>query len=434
MSRVLLIGLGVEGMAAARYFLAQGDEVIAADQRAASQPAPSEFAENPGFHWHSEEKASGLIATCDLVLRSPGVPPRQPLVTTALTQGRNVTTPTGYWLGTLSPEGTITVTGSKGKSTTVSLIVRMMTVMGLEAAPHGNIGLPPLDTPVAGATHPVLELSSYMLHDAPEGPYFHLVTNLFREHTPWHGSEEAYHAAKLRPFRFSAPRPGLAPRAVIETHGLGSHVRAFEDVVPLEEDTLHLPGGPVVPTNANDAFGPGPSLLALRAATAAVLEVTGTAPSLEDVLETARGYTGLPSRQEIVPSTDGRLWINDALATVPEATAHALYRHKGKDMTLLLGGADREQAFTRLAEGLTENAAIRVLIFGSVADRLADALTRAGAAFTRLDSYEAALKEAARVTPTGGVILFSPAAASDPAHGNYTVRADLFREAANAAS
>lgn len=430
MNEVLLIGFGVEGRAAARYFLNQGVKVIAADAQAPTLPCPAEFAGKEGFTWSTEEDAVDHLRAGVLVLRSPGIIPSHPLVHTALDFGLEVTTPTGYWLGHLARSGTLTVTGSKGKSTTVTLAVSLMTHMGHEAAPHGNIGLPPLDHPPASAMHPVLELSSYMLHDAPPGPYLHLVTNLFREHTPWHGSEEDYHDAKLRPFRFPKPCHGLAPREVIRTHNLGEHVSALEDIVPLDDQCLMLDTGTVCPGDIDAAFADGPLLLALRAAAAAVIKLTGMTPSPEDIRNTVTDYQGLPSRQEVVPSSDGRTWVNDALATIPEATLHALDRFADRDVTLLLGGADREQRLDSLANWLAFHPRVRPLVFGSVSQRMIAAFDQAGATYTLIGSYEDAIEEAKKMTPPGGVILFSPSAASEPPHNNFTVRADLFRAAA----
>ena len=166
---------------------------------------------------------------------------------------------------------------------------------------------------------------------------------------------------------------------------------------------------------------------------AMVRKVTGAAVPADAVLSTAENFRSLPSRQEKVPSTDGRDWINDALATVPEAVLHALTRFADRDITLLLGGADREQNFTALACRLSGMPRVTSLAFGSTAGRLEDALTAQKARFTACESFEAAIETAAKVTPPGGVILFSPAAASEPPHDNYTVRARIFTEAAASA-
>ncbi|WP_370336577.1 UDP-N-acetylmuramoyl-L-alanine--D-glutamate ligase [Parvularcula marina] len=433
MSRVLLIGFGVEGRAAARHFLARGDEIIAADKSASDRPCPEEFAKSEAFHWMTETEAAKSLAASDLVLRSPGIPPIHDLVKAALAAGKNVTTPTGYWLAHLAPANTITVTGSKGKSTTVTLIVGLLGAMGRNAAPHGNIGLPPLDSVPATADYPVLELSSYMLHDVPDGPYTHLVTNLFREHTPWHGSEENYHAAKLRPFFFTPPRPGLSTAEIIKRYGLPEEVEATEEYAQITDDHLIIGDRHIAITELPPAFRAGPNLIALRNAVAMVRKVTAAPIPTDAVLATAENFRSLPSRQEHVQSTDGRDWINDALATVPEAVLHALTRFADRDITLLLGGADREQNFTALAGEISRMPRVTPLIFGSTAGRLEDALTTQKSGFTACESFEAAIETAAKITPPGGVILFSPAAASEPPHDNYTVRARIFTEAAASA-
>ncbi|MEM9233189.1 MAG: UDP-N-acetylmuramoyl-L-alanine--D-glutamate ligase [Pseudomonadota bacterium] len=421
MKTVLLIGLGVEGRAAARHFLSEGYKVIAADSAAADAPCPREFSHQENFHWCTEEAAPDVLAGTNLVLRSPGIPPSHTLVTAALHQGHQVTTPTGYWLANHAPANTLTVTGSKGKSTTVTLTVDLLKASGMDAAPHGNIGLPPLDQVMASADYPVLELSSYMLHDIQDGPYTHVVTNLFREHTPWHGSESAYHEAKLRPFRFDPPRPGMTSQTIIDHHHLPDSVHAAESLIA---DNAFDPS--ILPEEFHD----GPLLIALRHAVAAAHLITGNTVLESSILATAEQYQGLPSRQEKVPSTDGRFWINDALATVPEAVLHVIQRYDDKQICLLLGGADREQDFSTIALALASRKNIISLIFGSTASRLEKALRDSNATFRRCDSYEDALTVAAEITPENGVVLFSPAAASEAPHGNFSVRADIFRQRA----
>ena len=153
-------------------------------------------------------------------------------------------------------------------------------------------------------------------------------------------------------------------------------------------------------------------------------------PSPEDIRNTVTDYQGLPSRQETVPSSDRRIWVNDALATIPEATLHALDRFADRDVTLILGGADRDQRLDTLASRLAVRPNIRPLVFGSVSQRMISAFDQAGVSYTQASSYEAAIDEAKKMTPYDGVILFSPSAASEPPHNNFAVRAELFRAAA----
>ncbi|ADM10129.1 UDP-N-acetylmuramoylalanine--D-glutamate ligase [Parvularcula bermudensis HTCC2503] len=429
---VLLIGLGVEGKAAARHFLGQGREIVVVDQRAPGTPPPAEIAHSPKAHWVGESEAAKWLEKADLILRSPGVPPTHPLVERGLAADRLITTPTGYWLASEAPEGTVTITGTKGKSTTTALLTDLLTALGEKAGAFGNIGTPVLSETAIALDYPVVEVSSYMLHDVPAGPYTHMVTSLFRDHTPWHGSEAAYRAAKLRPFGLRPPIPGLAPKAVIEEAALPLSVGAFEHYAALEGEGLSVRGEALlIPQQINSAFTSHPLRLALRAAAAWARRRWPDRPLTDALIDTVRRYRGLPARQEIVASHDGRIWVNDALATIPEATVHAIDRFAvlGR-VVLLVGGQDRGQDFAPLATSLADYDCVTTGIFGGIADRLAPRLRAAGVAFTPLGTFESALAWVTSSAPKGATILFSPSAASEPPYADYVARGAAFRAAA----
>lgn len=429
MSGTVLLGFGVEGQAAARHFLAHGTgPVIAVDQRARTGPPPPAFADQDRFLWVDEEHAN--LEGADHVLRSPGIRPTHPLVKAALGAGKTVTTPTGYWLAHHAPPGTTTITGTKGKSSTVALLTALLGALGLKTQALGNIGAPPLDAKMPTASHPVAELSSYMMHDLPMGPYTHGVTSLYREHVTWHGTEAAYRAAKLRPFRQDPPARGLAPAALIAEERLPAAVRAFETQVPIADGRLMLGDAALDPVALHPRFAHGGERLALRAACAFALDHAAPDAIHQALCDLLPTTTGLPHRQETIPSTDGRQWVDDALATVPEATALSVDRWGTTPVTLLLGGVDRGQDFTGLAQHLARMAQITPIVFGPTGPRTAAALHQAGVLFQQTDGFTDALALAPRITKKGGVILFSPAAASEPPHPDYKARAALFRAAA----
>ena len=409
---VVLHGLGVEGRAAAGALRAAGADLLVADDRAADAERP--------------EAAIPRLTADTLYLRSPGVPPTDALHRAALSAGATVTTPTGWWLATLAPPGTITVTGTKGKSTTTALLAALLRAGGVTSAPYGNIGAPPLGMALPAEAAPVVELSSYMCADLiapPDGRrWFHLLTSLYKEHTDWHGGERPYREAKLRPFRFAPPCPGAASRAVMEAEGLAAEPL---EAIPLDAGQLGVGDGLDLPA-LNDAFASPGTALALRAAAVAARPLLGDR-LLPALREAASTWGGLPSRQAVVPSTDGRRWIDDALATIPEATMQALDRFGGAPVRLVLGGKDRGQDYGRLAGRLAALPDARAYGFGEVASKLR------AAGVPVFPSLEAAAAAAAEDCPPGGVVLFSPAAPSGVPHRDYKERAALFASLAASA-
>ncbi len=139
------------------------------------------------------------LAGCDVVVRSPGVSVHRAELRAVRDAGTPVTTATSLWLAERGGEGVIGVTGTKGKSTTAALTCHLARAAGRTAELAGNIGVPALDLlDREPADVTVVELSSYHTADLEIGPEVALVTSLFREHTDWHGSEDAYRADKLR--------------------------------------------------------------------------------------------------------------------------------------------------------------------------------------------------------------------------------------------
>ncbi|MEM9838330.1 MAG: Mur ligase family protein [Pseudomonadota bacterium] len=415
--RVILLGAGTEARAAATHFQAIGaKEVYVVDDHGGTLP---------GAEQRSLDDAEALLPG-SLFLRSPGVMPSHPLVSAARKSAELATTPTGYWLANHAPAGTITITGTKGKSTAASLIASLLDHAGLSSAVYGNIGQPPLNEPLPTEAHPVVEMSSYMLDDVPPAEHFHVITNLYQDHVDWHGSLTAYHEAKLRPFRIG-PQSGLAPRNVIDRYALGTYVSAVEDRVGETDSALTIGEAKVSLSQGIVNFQSVPVRANLRVAMAIALEFLDAS----QVAQAARGvvaeYRGLPSRQEVVPSTDGRIWINDPLATIPEAAIEACRGYTDRSLVLLIGGADRRQEFSALEVFLDSHPSVYVVTFDPGGQRL-KVKNR-----THADGFDHALQVADELCPKGGVILFSPAAPSAPPYRNFQERGEAFRARAAAA-
>jgi len=129
-----------------------------------------------------------VLQGVDVLVRSPGVSIYKPVIQQAISSEVTVTTPTGLWLAERQGKRVIGVTGTKGKSTTATVITYLLQAnTAVELA--GNIGRPVIDLlDLSDKTWVVLELSSYQLADLAEGPEVAVITNLYKEHTDWHGS------------------------------------------------------------------------------------------------------------------------------------------------------------------------------------------------------------------------------------------------------
>ncbi|MGV6801665.1 MAG: UDP-N-acetylmuramoyl-L-alanine--D-glutamate ligase [bacterium] len=439
LENVIIHGFGVEGKAAIKWFLQESTATIfLIETDETIQHYAETFDQEQRITPLAEQAfppAQDTLARCDLYLRSPGIAPSNSVFESIRKQHIPHTTPTGYWLAQKAPGSTITITGTKGKSSTASLTSFLLQQAGQKAVTIGNIGVPPFAENYDPETILIVELSSYMMHDVPPLPFFHVVTSLYHEHTPWHGSHEAYAQDKLRPFFNTPPSPGLIPSQIAETYSLqGDTISIVEDYLPITSDIIRIEQQLIHAKRLNPAFANPALLLSLRNAIAILLKndlisANALPPLLEDALPL---WHGLPSRQFCLPTDDNILWVDDALATIPEATLAALARWQGRRIHLLLGGLDRGQDFAALLAYIANTPEIYPYHFSQTSPRLNDTARKA-CLEERLQHFTdfAEMIEAARLAALPqDIILFSPAAPTAPPHKNYQERAQIFQQIA----
>jgi len=371
------------------------------------------------------------LGDCDVVVRSPGVSIHRGELRELREGGMPVTTATALWLAERGGSRVIGVTGTKGKSTTATLLAHLAAAAGRSVALAGNIGVPALDLLDRPTTEvAIVELSSYQIADLEIGPEVAVVTNLFREHTDWHGSEESYRAEKLRILGLVGVRATVLngrDRQLVEAAAEAAEPTFFGvaegwDASP---EGVSLRGELVVGAAELTLRGEHNALNLCAALTA--LEVAGIAPPR--LPEALHGMASLPHRLEVVVEREGVLWIDDSISTTPESTLAALASFPDREIVLLGGGQDRGQDYEALGRALAERGAM-VLGLPATGSRLVAAARAAGVPESRaveVEDMESAVGLAHTVTPAGGVILLSPAAPSYNAYLNFEERARHFR-------
>ena len=375
--------------------------------------------------------AAEAMSACDVVVRSPGVPARRAELAELRAAGVPVTTATALWLAEHGSAGVLGITGTKGKSTTAALACRLAIAAGRGARLAGNIGVPAIDL-LDGeeAELVVLELSSYQIADLEQGPEVALVTNIYREHTDWHGSEQAYRADKLRLLEL----PGVRAAVLNARDG---DLAALTPPVPVT--TFADPGGWDVAADGGVALAGHPMLAAaelplrgehnalnLCAALAALQALGVETPPLGPALD---DFAPLPHRLALV--LDGAAsWFDDSISTTPESSVAALASFPGRELVLIAGGQDRGQDHAPLVRALAAGGAalIGVPSTGSrlVAEALAAGIEPARA--REAPDLAAAVELAAALAPAGGVVLLSPAAPSYDRYRDFEQRGELFCE------
>ncbi|MDO5501855.1 MAG: UDP-N-acetylmuramoyl-L-alanine--D-glutamate ligase [Actinomycetia bacterium] len=419
--RVALWGWGREGQSVSQHLRELGIEhtVAVPDQEEGSDPAVL-----------GGEAGAAALRAAEVVIKSPGVPVTAPLYAQLLESGVAITSLSDLWLND-NAERTVAVTGSKGKSTTSSVLTHLLRAAGVDASLRGNIGTSVLTEPSPPSQIVVMELSSYQAQSLTVSPRIVIVTSLFPEHQTWHGSAEAYFTDKLNAIAHGtqvAALPAQAPflDRVQAAAPAARIITLGPDTVDVDED-----GGLIWADGTRLAAAAVPVLgrhqrvnVALACLVAGELGIA--APVLADAIPSFRP---LAHRMEQVPSSDGRLWIDDSLATAPEAVVATLQALPDTGpVAVLIGGSDRGLDVQPLVAYLREHPDVLPLFTGPVGSRIIEQLER-GTLFT---SFAEALAWArSRVNPAR-VVLLCPGAPSFDEFRDYEHKSAAFRAAAAA--
>jgi len=411
--RVGIYGYGIEGRATARRLRDVGADLVIVD-------------DDPHDEGVVPTAGGGLdaLATCDVVVKSPGIPRRRRDVTGLEERGVTVTSALDLWLHEIDPERVIAVTGTKGKSTTTALIAFVLRILGEEAHELGNFGQPPYDPDLdTSSGWLVLEVSSFQSLDVTRAPGLVLVTSLGSDHLDWHGTLEQYHQDKLTITRATGDHVTLIadrPELRRERASMGGRVV----VAPAESTGLAHELGLLGPHNDSNVA------LALQACALA------TGLDIDDVRAAVRmrafEFVPLRGRLTLIATRDvegGRVrFVDDGLATAPLPTLAALEVFVDEPVALIAGGFDRGVDYDTLVQGLRRRIAPTTLVvIGPAGERLA-ASCGVSLPVIHATDMRRAVNAADRAVAGGGVVLFSPAAPSFDAYRNWSERSDDFAQ------
>lgn len=429
--RIFIWGYGREGRAAHDLIRLEAPDVpVTIVDENEPTPRPDQT------DWIGEADLAQAVAghPASLIIKSPGVSLYHPVLDAALAQGATLTSQTNLYLERRpTDQFVIAITGTKGKSTTASLLHHMLSALGHVCALAGNIGEPALHI-ARDARFVVLELSSYQIADLVHAPDAFIFLNLSNDHAPWHHGIERYQADKARLARLDPNIPGVMgarderlkalfghqPNRVWFGQESGLHERDAE-VWHGDQRLGSLPGLP----GAHNALN---ACAALAMVDSLGLDTAAAFASLSE-------FSGLPHRMQTVHQSGDLRFVDDGLATTPEACINALSAFADQPVALILGGEDRQQDYAWLAEHLEAFDTIRAIF--TLADNgktILKALQsgRHGKITRHVGEVDAAVSAAASALPDGGVVLLSPAAPRSKAYRSYVDRGAAFLAAAKA--
>ncbi len=412
---VLVVGYGLTGRAAAAFCVRMGVHFSVSDSGRLS-PSDEAWLRD---HAHDVEvggHTERLLDLADVVMVSPGVPSGLGLVTAATERGIPVVSELDVAAAYAGGRRTVAVTGTNGKSTTVSLIGSLLERAGVRAAVAGNIGLPFLEIADRAADWDVavLEVSSFQLEQSVLfHPHVGVLLNLTPNHLERHGSMAAYTAAKLRLFAHQTS----SDVAILPAHLAGTVDHGRGRLVLYDRPFPPLPRG-------SDDVGEV-RRLNLAAAVAACREIApGFDATTVGANELSRALY-LPFRQEAVGTVGGIRVVNDSKATSPAATTAALRSVRGP-VVLLLGGRSKRGGYDELAAFLAEFPPRGAVVFGEARTEIAEHLARAAVPHSIVGDLEAAVAAGLALARPGDALLLSPACSSFDAFVSYEERGLAF--------
>lgn len=442
--RVAVLGIGVSNTPLIHMLLRAGAKVTACDKRAREEfGGKIEELESLGASIHLGEDYLDHLKGQDIIFRTPGLRPDLPQLTAAVERGSVLTSEMETFFQ-VCPCPIIGVTGSDGKTTTTTIIAKLLKAEGKNVYLGGNIGKPLL--PDAGMMEPsdvaVVELSSFQLMTMDMSPHIAVVTNLAPNHLDVHKSMGEYISAKENIFLHQNP----GDRVILNNDNditrsfvsvAKGHVTLFGrreepegDGVFLRENAIWVRDGrgerEVLPLK--DILLPGDHNV--ENYMAAIGAVNGLVKD-ETIRAFAASFGGVEHRIELVRELKGVKYYNDSIASSPTRTMAGLKCFPEK-VILIAGGYDKHIPFDDLGPAIVEHVKLLILT-GDTSPKIRSAVENSpeyqpGKPDIReFHAFADAVDEAHREAQPGDVVILSPACASFDRFKNFAERGETFK-------
>ena len=433
---IVVLGLGVSNRPLVRLLLENGCRVIGCDRT----PREKLDAEVLDLEAKGAELrvGDGYLDNlpADLVFRTPGMHPNTPALTALRQRGAEITSEMEIFFE-ICPCTLLAVTGSDGKTTTTTLIAKMLQAAGKTVWLGGNIGTPLL--PLVNEMHPedyaVVELSSFQLMDMRRSPHVAVVTNLAPNHLDIHKDMEEYVEAKKNIFRFQKAGDVLIlnhDNAITDGFtGNGATLkfsrRERTQGAWVEDGTIFVLGRPVLKTA--DILIPG--VHNIENYMAAILAVQGLVDD-DTVRNVARTFGGVEHRIELVRVKDGVRYYNDSIASSPSRTIAGL-RSFPEKVILIAGGYDKHIPYDVLGPEICAHVS-KLFLGGTTGEKIRQAVENAPEyevgkpEIQDCGDFDHAFYAAVAAAKPGDTVLMSPASAAFDQFKNFMVRGDHFKK------
>lgn len=422
--KVAVLGLGIEGKDVVSFLLKEGAIVTIFDKKEESELEWGDIDKDSVKIFSGEGYLQEGLKDFDVIVRSPGIYRYIPEIVDAEKTGSIVTSAIKIFFERCVGK-IIGVTGTKGKGTTSTLITEILKAGGREVFLSGNIGKPLLELipQINESSIVVLEMSSFQLIDMTQSPKVAVVLNITTDHLDWHKDIEEYINAKKN----------------IVSHQKQSDFAVINFDYDTPKSFATLTEAKVIPFTVDALDKKYKESLLLKGQhnlenIAAAVTVAGIFEVDEEtILRTVKNFKGLEHRLELVDEINGVTFYNDSFATGPQPTMAAIGSFVEPE-TLILGGSEKGLDYSDLGKYIAGHGnVINVILIGVIGPALGSVLKksefRGNVINMGMPQMREVVSEALRVTPKGGVVILSPAAASFDMFDNYKERGTKFKEA-----
>ena len=437
--RVLVVGLGRSGVAAAFFLQEHGAKVAVSDTKSEAQ-LQQEVSQllDRGISIEAGRHGERTFRDQDLIVVSPGVPSDQPQLQHARTLGIPVIGEVELAFRFLQGK-VLAITGSNGKTTTTTLVGEILSKAGKKTLVGGNIGTPVIS--LAGKSSPeslvVLEISSFQLETIEQfRPWIAAILNITPDHLDRHHTFEAYGAAKARIFENQTSSDfGVLnaddPACVALQKKLKSSLYWFSRKQPVEQGAF-LKGDEIIfrqngkeqaVVSRSDIHLKGLHNLENVLAAVTMTMLAGCDP--QQIKQAVSEFRAVEHRLELVNTVNGITFYNDSKATNVDATIKALESCPG-NVHIILGGKDKGSDYTVLVPLLRERVKAAYLI-GAAAEKIRSQIHGA-TTLVSAGTLERAVHQAFEAAKPGDIVLLAPACASFDQFENYEQRGRIFKE------
>lgn len=456
-SKILILGMGDEGLSTLHFLrnILPNKKIIIADQTPFDKfdkKTKKILVSDKNLNLFLGKDYLDRLKGVDIIFKNPAVPPPVGRIAAAKKKGCQISSNTELFFENC-PGQIIGVTGTKGKSTTTSMIYEVLKAGGLDARLGGNIGIAPLellrDPKVSANTIFVMELSSYQLLGLPFSPHIAVLQNIVREHLNYHKTFTNYVKAKetivlhqskndfvIYNSNYSLPTQiafkSLAKKMAFGLQQIAANACFIEDgFLMYRKDENREKDERIISIDKVPLLGQFNLQNVMPAIIVAKLFKIPT----KILAQAIKSFKPLEHRLEFVAKINNISFYNDSLSTIPEAAIAALQTvaERKREVILIAGGFDRGQDFTELAKMILDCRVKKLILFPTTGEKIWQVIKQLAQDKKRVppvvfvEQMMPAVQEAFRRSSPGDVVLLSPASASFSGFKDYQDRGKQFK-------